>query len=84
MVFDGGVAPGAPLTQDWTIPTVAEYPLPPNHQTAGWPRNGNFSGCRISPAATMTDLQVVRWPVEKLIPYARNARTHSGTASGAL
>ena len=25
----------------------------------------------------MTDLQVVRWPVEKLIPYARNARTHS-------
>jgi DNA modification methylase len=25
----------------------------------------------------MTDLQVVMWPVEKLIPYARNARTHS-------
>lgn len=25
----------------------------------------------------MTDLQVVRWPAEKLIPYARNARTHS-------
>ena len=25
----------------------------------------------------MTDLQVVRWPVERLIPYARNARTHS-------
>jgi DNA modification methylase len=25
----------------------------------------------------MTNLQVVRWPVEKLIPYARNARTHS-------
>jgi DNA modification methylase len=25
----------------------------------------------------MSDLQVVRWPVEKLIPYARNARTHS-------
>ena len=25
----------------------------------------------------MTDLQVVRWPVEKLIPFARNARTHS-------
>ncbi|MCC6366343.1 MAG: site-specific DNA-methyltransferase [Bryobacterales bacterium] len=25
----------------------------------------------------MTDLQVVRWPVGKLIPYARNARTHS-------
>jgi DNA modification methylase len=25
----------------------------------------------------MTDLQVVTWPVDKLIPYARNARTHS-------
>ena len=25
----------------------------------------------------MNELQVVRWPVEKLIPYARNARTHS-------
>lgn len=25
----------------------------------------------------MTNLQVVAWPVEKLIPYARNARTHS-------
>jgi DNA modification methylase len=25
----------------------------------------------------MTNLQVVRWPVEKLIPYIRNARTHS-------
>ena len=25
----------------------------------------------------MTDLQVVTWPVGKLIPYARNARTHS-------
>lgn len=25
----------------------------------------------------MTDLQVVRWPVEGLLPYARNARTHS-------
>ncbi|MCZ2147980.1 MAG: site-specific DNA-methyltransferase [Bryobacterales bacterium] len=25
----------------------------------------------------MTDLQVVTWPVEKLIPFARNARTHS-------
>ena len=25
----------------------------------------------------MTELQVVRWPVERLIPYARNARTHS-------
>ena len=25
----------------------------------------------------MTDLQLVRWPVEKLIPFARNARTHS-------
>ncbi|MEK7995205.1 MAG: site-specific DNA-methyltransferase, partial [Planctomycetota bacterium] len=25
----------------------------------------------------MTNLQVVWWPVEKLIPYARNARTHS-------
>jgi len=25
----------------------------------------------------MTDLQVVRWPVERLIPYARNSRTHS-------
>ncbi|MCC6394339.1 MAG: site-specific DNA-methyltransferase [Bryobacterales bacterium] len=24
----------------------------------------------------MTDLQVVRWPVERLLPYARNARTH--------
>ena len=24
----------------------------------------------------MTNLQVVTWPVEKLIPYARNARTH--------
>ena len=26
---------------------------------------------------TPTDLQVVRWAVEKLIPYIRNARTHS-------
>ena len=25
----------------------------------------------------MTELQVVRWPVERLIPYIRNARTHS-------
>lgn len=25
----------------------------------------------------MTDLQVVRWLVEKLIPFIRNARTHS-------
>ena len=25
----------------------------------------------------MTKLQVVTWPVERLIPYARNARTHS-------
>ncbi len=25
----------------------------------------------------MTDLQVVTWPVEKLVPYARNARTHT-------
>ena len=25
----------------------------------------------------MTDLQVVRWTVERLIPYIRNARTHS-------
>src|SRR5206468_2948468 len=25
----------------------------------------------------MNELQVVQWPVEKLIPYARNARTHS-------
>jgi DNA modification methylase len=25
----------------------------------------------------MTDLQVVRWPVDRLLPYARNARTHS-------
>jgi DNA modification methylase len=25
----------------------------------------------------MTDLQVVGWPVERLLPYARNARTHS-------
>src|SRR5579884_1268325 len=25
----------------------------------------------------MTNLQVETWPVEKLIPYARNARTHS-------
>ena len=25
----------------------------------------------------MTNLQVVTWPVERLIPYARNARTHS-------
>ena len=25
----------------------------------------------------MTDLQVERWPVDRLIPYARNARTHS-------
>ena len=25
----------------------------------------------------MNDLQVVTWPVERLIPYARNARTHS-------
>ena len=25
----------------------------------------------------MTNLQVVTWPVDKLIPYARNARTHS-------
>ena len=26
---------------------------------------------------TTANLQVVKWPVEKLIPYARNARTHS-------
>jgi len=25
----------------------------------------------------MMDLQLVTWPVERLIPYARNARTHS-------
>ena len=25
----------------------------------------------------MNNLQVATWPVEKLIPYARNARTHS-------
>src|ERR1043165_9045529 len=25
----------------------------------------------------MTDLQVVQWPVDRLIPFARNARTHS-------
>ena len=25
----------------------------------------------------MTNLQVVTWPIEKLFPYARNARTHS-------
>src|SRR6266511_1512382 len=25
----------------------------------------------------MNELQVVQWPVERLIPYARNARTHS-------
>ena len=25
----------------------------------------------------MTDLQVVTWPVDRLIPFARNARTHS-------
>jgi DNA modification methylase len=25
----------------------------------------------------MTDLQVARWPVDRLIPFARNARTHS-------
>ncbi|HNY43002.1 MAG TPA: site-specific DNA-methyltransferase [Bryobacteraceae bacterium] len=25
----------------------------------------------------MTDLQVERWPVDRLVPYARNARTHS-------
>ena len=25
----------------------------------------------------MTNLQVVTWPVEKLIPFVRNARTHS-------
>ena len=25
----------------------------------------------------MTNLQVVMWPVEKLIPYIRNSRTHS-------
>ncbi|MBS1876613.1 MAG: site-specific DNA-methyltransferase [Acidobacteria bacterium] len=25
----------------------------------------------------MTELQVVRWPVDRLIPYARNSRTHS-------
>src|ERR671925_1971365 len=25
----------------------------------------------------MNELQVVQWPVEKLIPFARNARTHS-------
>ena len=24
-----------------------------------------------------TELQVQQWPVERLIPYARNARTHS-------
>ena len=26
---------------------------------------------------TTANLQVVKWPIEKLIPYARNARTHS-------
>src|SRR3990172_8892754 len=26
---------------------------------------------------TTANLQVVKWPVEKLTPYARNARTHS-------
>ena len=26
---------------------------------------------------TTANLQIVKWPVEKLIPYARNARTHS-------
>lgn len=26
---------------------------------------------------TLTDLQVQRWPIDKLIPFARNARTHS-------
>ena len=26
---------------------------------------------------TTANLQVVKWPVEKLIPYTRNARTHS-------
>ena len=26
---------------------------------------------------TTANLQVVKWPVKKLIPYARNARTHS-------
>jgi DNA modification methylase len=26
---------------------------------------------------TLTDLQVERWPVEKLLPYARNSRTHT-------
>src|SRR5437867_7257680 len=25
----------------------------------------------------MNELQVVQWPVERLIPFARNARTHS-------
>ena len=25
----------------------------------------------------MTNLQVVTWPVDKLIPYVRNSRTHS-------
>lgn len=24
-----------------------------------------------------TDIQVERWPVDKLIPFARNARTHT-------
>ena len=24
-----------------------------------------------------TNLQIASWPIEKLIPYARNARTHS-------
>ena len=24
-----------------------------------------------------TNLQIEQWPVEKLIPYARNTRTHS-------
>src|SRR5260370_37096060 len=32
---------------------------------------------RAFPDLMKTDLQVQQWPVEKLIPYARNALTHS-------
>jgi hypothetical protein len=30
------------------------------------------------------DLAVQIWPIDKLIPYARNARTHNGSPCGAL
>jgi ParB-like chromosome segregation protein Spo0J len=30
-----------------------------------------------APGLVLRDLAVQRWPIEKLIPYARNARTHS-------